>query len=127
MKKIGMVAMFMLFAFTVVPSDSLAQDKRAKVKHDIVQLSGMVKVIKDKDGKMTEVNLTTENGTIYKVTMNEAGKALEQKDKAVELSGYISDMDGSKWFTIEAGPKGKGKGEGQKNPDKAKKKKNKAQ
>jgi hypothetical protein len=128
MKRVCMVWMILLFSMAGISTNCLAQKgKKNREKHDIIQLHGTIKLVKDKDGKVTDIALVTKDCTVYKLTMNEATKSLEEKDgQAVELSGYIQEMDGSNWFTIEAAGK-KAKGDGLNAENKPKKKKNKQQ
>jgi len=110
MKRADVICTVLLFSMALVSTDCLAQKgRKSRERHDIIQLSVTIKLVKDKDGKVTDIALVTKDCTVYKVTMNEAAKALEEKDgQSVTLSGYIQEMDGSNWFTIEGGGK-KGK------------------
>lgn len=98
---------------TVLSVDVMAQKVKAPVmKHDNGQVSGVVALVKGKDGKIAEVSLTTKEGVLYRVTMNDAAKNLEAKDgQTVSLSGFVEEMDGAKWFTISAEKKGRADGQ----------------
>ncbi|OGV70285.1 MAG: hypothetical protein A2283_00285 [Lentisphaerae bacterium RIFOXYA12_FULL_48_11] len=104
--------MLTLLVGMFIASDCFAQKLvKNKPKHDALIMSGIVKLVKDKDGNVCGINMTAQDGTIYKVTTNDAAKTLNDKDgQSVDLSGCVEEMDGQKWFTI-ASEKSKAKGQ----------------
>jgi len=110
MKRNGVVVALTMLVVMFVVSDCLAQKAvKSRQKHDTSVVSGVIKLAKDKEGNISAITLTAQDGTVYKVTTNDAAKVLNDKDgQTVDLSGYVDEMDGQKWFTI-ASEKTRGK------------------
>jgi hypothetical protein len=100
MKKLITLVTLCLIAAIVVPV--FAADKPAAGKPAVKEqtLTGKVSVVKDKEGKVTEVMLTV--GEVkYMVTLNEEGKKLEALDgKEVKATGMVHAKGEAKWFTV---------------------------
>ncbi len=65
-----------------------------------VRKSGVVNVVKDKDGKVSAIRLVV---TSYEITLDEASKPLETMDGAkVRVSGTFSfDDQNRRWITVK--------------------------
>ncbi len=72
------------------------KDKQMVVK-------GTVSVLKDKDGKVTEVKLEDEKNLVYRITLNAKGKELGKKmaGKTVKVIGTSEVKDNVKWLTVK--------------------------
>jgi hypothetical protein len=104
MKKLIVLVTLCLIAAIVVPV--FAADKPATGKPSVAAakeetLKGKVMVVKDKDGKVTEVMIHV--GEVkYMVTLNEEGKKLEALDgKEVKATGKVHSKGEVKWITVE--------------------------
>ena len=102
MKLSGTAVVLTMLAVMFIVSDCFAQKPtKSRVKHDTFVVSGVIKLVKDKDGQVSGITMTTQDGTAYRVTTNDAAKILNDKDgQTVDLSGYVEEMDGQKWFTV---------------------------
>jgi hypothetical protein len=106
MKKLMVLVVLCLIAAIVVPvfaADKPAADKgkpaAAAAKEET--LKGKVMVVKDKEGKVTEVMLHV-GDVKYMVTLNEEGKKLEALDgKEVKATGKVHSKGEVKWITVE--------------------------
>ena len=104
MKKLVVLVTLCLIAAIVVPvfaADKPAAGKPAVAAAKEETLKGKVAVVKDKEGKVTEVTLTV--GEVkYMVTLNEEGKKLEALDgKEVKATGKVLAKGTVKWLTVE--------------------------
>jgi uncharacterized protein YxeA len=102
MKKLIVLVTLCLIAAIVVPvfaADKPAAGKAAPVvKEETVK--GKVMVVKDKEGKVTEVMLHV-GDVKYMVTLNEEGKKLEALDgKEVKATGTVHSKGDVKWITV---------------------------
>jgi flagellar basal body-associated protein FliL len=75
-----------------------------KAPAESVKVQGLVGVTKDASGAITAVTLTTQDGVVYNVTLDENGKKLgeEMADKKVEVEGTVAEKDGAKWITVQS-------------------------
>ncbi len=98
MKKVITLITLCLIAAIVVPV--FAADKPAAAAAKEETLKGKVMVVKDKEGKVTEVMLHV--GEVkYMVTLNEEGKKLEALDgKEVKATGIVHSKGEVKWITV---------------------------
>jgi hypothetical protein len=104
MKKVITLVTLLLIAAIVVPvfaADKPAASKPAAPAKEQT-LTGKVSVVKDKEGKVTEVALTV--GEVkYMVTLNEEGKKLEALDgKEVKAMGMVHAKGEVKWLTVKS-------------------------
>jgi uncharacterized protein YxeA len=104
MKKLVVLVTLCLIAAIVVPvfaADKPAAGKPAAAvaaKEETVK--GKVGVVKDKDGKVTEITLTA-GDVKYMVTINEEGKKLEAlAGKEVKATGTVLAKGDVKWLTV---------------------------
>jgi hypothetical protein len=101
MKKLITLVTLCLIVAIAVPvfaADKPAAGKTVAAKEQT--LTGKVMVVKDKEGKVTEVMLHV--GEVkYMVTLNEEGKKLEASDgKEVKAVGVVHTKGEAKWFTV---------------------------
>jgi flagellar basal body-associated protein FliL len=75
-----------------------------KAPAESVKVQGLVGVTNDANGDITAVTLTTADGVVYNVTLDENGKKLgdEMADKKVEVEGTVAEKDGAKWITVQS-------------------------
>jgi flagellar basal body-associated protein FliL len=75
-----------------------------KAPAESVKVQGLVSVTKDANGDITAVTLTTKDGVVYNVTLDENGKKLgeEMANKKVEIEGTVAEKDGAKWITVQS-------------------------
>jgi hypothetical protein len=66
------------------------------------KVQGLVSVTKDVDGSITAVTLTTAEGAVYNVMLDENGTKLgtEMADKNVVVEGAVAEQDGQKTITV---------------------------
>ena len=66
------------------------------------KVQGLVSVTKDADGAITAVTLTTAEGAVYNVTLDENGMKLgeEMADKNVEVEGTVAEQEGQETITV---------------------------
>jgi hypothetical protein len=105
MKKVITLVTLLLIAAIVVPvfaADKPAAGKPAAPAAKEQTLTGKVMVVKDKEGKVTEVMLHV--GEVkYMVTLNEEGKKLEALDgKEVKAMGMVHAKGEVKWLTVKS-------------------------
>jgi hypothetical protein len=93
---------------------------------------GIVSVIKDNDGNVTEIKVKAHKDLIYRVTLDEKGKEIGKTmaDKKVRAVGTLEIKGDVKWLTVktfsevvaksESKEKPKGKDKPAAKPDKAK-------
>lgn len=103
MKKLIVLVTLCLIAAIVVPvfaADKPAAGKPAAATVKEETLKGKVGVVKDKEGKVTEVTLAV--GEVkYMVTLNDEGKKLEALDgKEVKATGTVATKGTVKWITV---------------------------
>ncbi len=79
--------------------EAAAGSSDQKIPFD-VRKTGVVNVVKDKDGKVTAIRLVV---TSYEITLDEAGKQLETMDGSkVRVSGTFSfDDQNRRWITVK--------------------------
>jgi uncharacterized membrane-anchored protein len=67
------------------------------------KITGTISVSEDDDGNITGVKLTVDEGTVYNVTMNEAGKKLaeDMNGENVEVVGTVVEKDDGNWITVK--------------------------
>lgn len=82
-----------------------ATSKATKDVKELVNVTGVVKVLKDNQkGKdeVTGVDLTTADGTIYSVVQNVEGKMLAKDNgQSVDVTGTVSEKEGKKWLHVK--------------------------
>jgi hypothetical protein len=73
-----------------------------KAAAEPTKVQGLVSVTKDANGAITAVTLTTAEGAVYNVTLDENGMKLgkEMADKKVEAEGTVAQKDGAEWITV---------------------------
>jgi hypothetical protein len=69
-----------------------------------VKVQGVVGVTKDDAGVITKITLTTKDGAVYNVVLDEKGLELgkEMADKEVEAEGSVSKQDDQEWITVQS-------------------------
>lgn len=67
-------------------------------------VDGKISSIKDNRGNITEVNLITDGGEVFNITLNENGKKLgkEMDGKWIEVIGAISVKDDKTWLEVKS-------------------------
>ena len=67
-------------------------------------VDGKISAIKDSRGNITAVNLITDGGEVFNITLNENGKKLgkEMDGKWVEVIGGISVKDDKAWLEVKS-------------------------
>ncbi|MBN1393046.1 MAG: hypothetical protein JW947_09625 [Sedimentisphaerales bacterium] len=90
----------LLIAGTALLSAVCFADEEAAAESATVQ--GLVSVTENADGAITAVTLTTAEGAVYNVTLDENGMKLgsEMADKKVEVEGTVAEQDGQKTITV---------------------------
>jgi competence protein ComGC len=84
----------------VVPS--VAQQEQPEA--ETVTLQGVVSVVRDADGVITSVKLTTDDGTSYNVELDDKGleMAEQAEDQKVEAQGIVTEEEGQKWLVVQS-------------------------
>ena len=65
-------------------------------------VTGTVSAEKDGDGNVTAVNLKADDGTKYRVTVDDNGKKLvkDLDGKKAVVTGSLTEKDEQKWITV---------------------------
>lgn len=83
-------------AVTVAASLVLAEEAA------VVDVTGVVTVMKDDDGEVTSITIKSDAGDIVGVTLDDAGKKLVEVDaQKVKATGTVEDNDGTKTITVQ--------------------------
>ncbi len=64
---------------------------------------GVVSVVKDKDGNITEIKVTTHPELIYKIVLDDKGIELAKTlvDKRARIEGFIETKGKDQWVTVK--------------------------
>ena len=67
-------------------------------------VDGKISTIKDNIGNITMLNLLTDGGEVFNITLNENGKKLgkEMDGKMVEVIGEVYDRGGDMWMEVRS-------------------------
>ena len=106
MKKYVMVlvmaaAVSALLGFVGNASAADANQHKETPKEKQVTLKGVVSEVKDKDGNVTEVQLTV-GKEVYMITIDSKGKELgKMAGKTAKVTGTLEVKDNVKWLTVK--------------------------
>ena len=101
-KMLGLaLAATVLFALVAQAADANQPEQPKPV---IVRIQGTVGVVKDADGKVTSVTVTTKENEVYQVVLNEKGLELANKldGKEAKVSGTVTKKDEQKWIDVHS-------------------------
>jgi hypothetical protein len=103
-KNLTTLAVLLIAGTALLSTVCFAGDTCPASATESVKVQGLVGVTKDADGVITAVTLTTADGTVYNVTLDENGMMLgeEMADKKVEVEGAVSEKDGQKCITVQS-------------------------
>ena len=110
MKKSMIVVAVVALALWVCAGNALAVDANKPAapkeapKAETVTIKGTVSELKDKDGNVTEIKLTTKKDmVVYLVTLDEKGKELgKMAGKTVKAMGTVETKGDVKWLKVES-------------------------
>ena len=102
----GVVAVCMLLAIVsnVMAADANQPKGTPKEKSkDNSLVIGIVTIVKDNDGNISEIKVTTHKDLIYKVVLDEKGKELGKTmvDKRARIEGLIETKGNVHWLTVK--------------------------
>src|SRR4051812_9002557 len=81
-----------LTAGSLQAAEEKSEKKKKKMKDDSSTITGTVAVTKDAGGGVSAIKLTAADGTIYNITLDEAGKKLAESDgKSTSIHGTVAD------------------------------------
>jgi hypothetical protein len=117
----GMVAVCMLLAIVsnVMAADANQPKGTPKEKsNDNKLVIGIVTVVKDNDGNITEVKVKAHRELIYQVVLDEKGKELGKTmaDKRARIEGLIEIKSNVHWLTVKTFDEVKPRAEGKPRP-----------
>jgi hypothetical protein len=90
-------------AFTAGAAAVNAKETGKSSEKATVTVKGKVLEIKNKEGKLLAVKITTKGGAVHFVTLDAKGKQLGLKmgGKTVEATGILTVKNKEKWLTVE--------------------------
>ncbi len=102
MALVGVVAVCMLLAVVSNVMAADANQPKEKSKDNSLVI-GIVTIVKDNDGNISEIKVTTHKDLIYKVVLDEKGKELGKTmvDKRARIEGLIETKGNVHWLTVK--------------------------
>ncbi len=87
--------------FAADPNKPKAAPKEKQ--NDLRLVIGVVSVVKDKDGNITEIKVTTHPELIYKIVLDDKGIELGKTlvDKRARIEGFIETKGKDQWVTVK--------------------------
>jgi hypothetical protein len=106
MALVGVVAVCMLLAVVsnVMAADANQPKETPKEKaRDNNLVIGIVGVVKDNDGNITEIKVTAHKDLVYRVVLDEKGIELGKTmfDKRARIEGFIETKGNVQWLTVK--------------------------
>lgn len=102
MALVGVVAVCVLLAVVsnVMAADANQPKEKSKDNNLVI---GIVTIVKDNDGNIAEIKVTTHKDLIYKVVLDEKGKELGKTmvDKRARIEGLIETKGNVHWLTVK--------------------------
>ncbi|MEI6235097.1 MAG: hypothetical protein WCT04_18730 [Planctomycetota bacterium] len=102
-------AMMLMLAFFATPcfiSSAIAADKGTKKKSEggPVSVTGKISTTKKDADDFTSIKLTTPDGKVYNITLDEKGKDLAKKYEGISavVNGTSTTKDKDLWLTVES-------------------------
>jgi uncharacterized lipoprotein YajG len=104
-KNLVKLAILLIAGTALLSSVCFAAEKAPGAEQPkVTKVQGVVGVAKDASGAITAVTLTTKDGVVYNVTLDESGKKLgeEMADKEVEAEGTVSKIGDKEWIKVQS-------------------------
>ncbi len=97
-----------LFTSSLFAGNAHAADKS---KGKDISITGKITTTKTDVDKFTEIKLTTSDGTVYNITIDEKGNGVAKQYEgiSVQVNGTETEKDGAKWLTVKSVGEKKGK------------------